>query len=174
MGRNMKSPTIGDNGFLTKPGDNSETTLKMLALYNMEPIDLNSDEAVKNRIQEYFQYCVEHDVKPGVEGMAMAIGVDRRTLWDWENGISRNKTSTRADIIKKAKQFLALYLENLAQSGKINPVTAIFLLKNHFGYSDKQEIEVARRNPLEPTLSWEEIAKQIPEDIPMDVDYSEE
>lgn len=160
MGKISKNPTVGNNGFFVEPGDNSEITLKMLELYNMPSINLDSDEAVKNRIQEYFKYCVDNDVKPGVEGMAMAIGVNRRTLWDWENGISRNQTSTRAEIIKRAKQFLALYLEHLAMNGKVNPVTWIFMMKNHFNYTDKQEFEIIPRNPLGDTLSPEEIAKR--------------
>lgn len=169
------SPVIGDNGFLTAAGDNAEILKHAIEIaYKWPVIDLDNDDAVEQRIIDYFKYCFDNDIKPGVEGMALALGVNRRTLWDWETGNRRGSSSRRADIIKKSKQILANYLESLSQNGKINPVTAIFLLKNHFGYSDKQEIEVKASNPLGSTLTPEEIAKQIPQDIPIDTDWTEE
>lgn len=175
-GNGRNSPVIGDNGFLTAPGDNAAILKHSIEIaYKWPSINLDSDDEVQERIIKYFQYCFDNDIKPGVEGMALAIGVNRRTLWDWETGNSRSVVSSRrSDIIKKSKQILAEYLESLSQNGKINPVTAIFLLKNHFGYQDKQEFEVRASGQLTPTLSPEEIAKQIPKDIPVDVDYKEE
>jgi hypothetical protein len=175
-GNGKNSPVIGSNGFLTAPGDNAAILKHAIEIaYRWAPIDLNNDDDVQDRIIEYFQYCFDNDIKPGVEGMALAVGVNRRTLWDWETGDSRNKPgSRRADIIKKSKQILAEYMENLAQNNKINPVTAIFLLKNHFGYTNVDTVEVKATGSLTPTLAPDEIAKQIPKDIPVDVDFSEE
>ena len=34
------------------------------------------------------------------------------------------------------------------QNGRINPVSGIFLMKNNFGYQDKQEVVVTPKNPL--------------------------
>lgn len=157
------SPVIGDNGYLTNPGDNSKAISDMLYIYQMPPIDVNSDEEVLNRIQEYFSYCIGKDIRLGVEGLAMALGVNRCTLWDWETGRSRaNLGSSRSDIIKKAKNFLSSYLENLGQNGKINPITFIFLMKNHNGYTDKQEITVSNGNLLGDALTQEEIDESMP------------
>ena len=130
---------IGNNGFDVAEGDNSTAVKAMMHIYSMPKIDIDSDDAVQERITEYFTYCIDSDIRPGVEGMAMALGVNRRTLWDWEMGNTRNNSVVRSDIIRKGKQFLALYLENLASTGKINPVTWIFMMKNHFGYKDIQE-----------------------------------
>ena len=41
-----------------------------------------------------------------------------------------------------------MYLSDCMQNGKINPVSGIFLLKNNFGYQDKQEVVVTPNNPL--------------------------
>lgn len=172
-GRNKNSPTIGDNGYMIKPGDNSKALNTILGITQMPKIDLNSDEEVQNRIREYFEYCAANDLKPGVESMALALGVDRRTLWDWEKGVSRNSTPTRSEIIKQAKRTLAAYLEFLAQNGKINPVTAIFLFKTQFGYIETTHIEVASKQPIDE-LPLEEIEKRIPKYIPVDADYTEE
>jgi hypothetical protein len=136
----------------------------------MPKIDINDDQAVEDRIYEYFQYCIGRDIRPGVEGMAMALGVNRRTLWEWEQGNTRNNSVTRSDIIRKSKQFLALYLENMAQTGHINPVTFIFLAKNHFQYRDQQDFVVTPNNALQPTMSMEEIAEKVKADVVIDVD----
>ena len=177
-GHGRNSPVIGTNGFLTAPGDNAEILKHAIEIaYRWPPINLDSDDEVEERIIKYFQYCFDNDIKPGVEGMALALGVNRRTLWDWEVGNSRaGVNSRRSDIIKKSKQILADYLESLSQNGKINPVTAIFLLKNHFGYSDKQELEIKASQPLGDQLSPEEIAKRVglPDpNEPVDVDWKE-
>ena len=165
------SPVIGDNGYLTNPGDNSKAIADMLYIYQMPPINIDSDEEVLARIQEYFSYCISKDIKLGVEGLAMALGVDRTTLWDWQTGRSRSGlSSSRSDIIKKAKQFLALYSENLAQNGKINPVTWIFQMKNHFGYKDVQEISVSATSPLGDIPSDAEMQKRIVQANPALID----
>lgn len=177
-GRGRNSPVIGDNGFLTAPGDNAEILKHAIEIaYRWPPIDINNDEEVEERIIKYFQYCFDNDIKPGVEGMALAVGVNRRTLWDWEVGNSRSGVgSRRSDIIKKSKQILANYMESLSQNGKINPITAIFLLKNHFGYSDKQEIEVKAQQPLEeiPLDEIQERVKKISKNLTVDAEFTEE
>ena len=43
------------------------------------------------------------------------------------------------------------------QNGKINPVSGIFLMKNNFGYADKQEVIVTPNNPLGDTKDTKEL-----------------
>ena len=174
-GNGKNSPVIGNNGFMVEKGDNSAAVENMLYIYNMAPIDIDSETAVQERIQEYFTYCIGRDIKPGVEGLAMALGVNRTTLWDWETGRRRSEVdSTRADTIKKAKQFLALYMEHLAQNGKINPVTWIFMMKNHFGYKDIQDISITANDSLGDKLTQADILARLPQDIPIDTTYTEQ
>lgn len=168
--KNRNSPMIGNNGFDLAQGDNRQAISDMLYVYSMPPIDTDSDEAVEQRIFEYFQYCIEKDIRPGVEGMAMALGVNRRTLWDWETGNRRGSSIVRADIIKKAKQFIALYLENLAQNNKIYPATWIFMMKNHYGYKDQQDITITPNNQLQPNLTREQIIEKVKSDVVIDID----
>ena len=168
--KNRNSPMIGNNGFDLTQGDNRKAISDMLHVYSMPPIDIDSDEAVEQRIFEYFQYCIEKDIRPGVEGMAMALGVNRRTLWDWETGNRRGNSIVRADIIKKAKQFIALYLENLAQNNKIYPATWIFMMKNHYGYKDQQDITITPNNQLQPNMTREQIIEKVKADVVIDID----
>ncbi len=76
----------------------------------------------------------------------MALGVDRKTLNNWNRGETRGVT--HLPIVKKAMAALEVLWEDYMQNGKINPVSGIFLGKNHFGYTDKQEIVVEPKNPL--------------------------
>lgn len=130
---------------VTEPGDNAKYIGVSLQLFNMPTIDLRNPEAVQDRLAEYFRIHVEADLKPTVAGMAMALGMDRRRLWEIKAGVpDRNQdlpTLTR-DNIKKAYDFLENLWENYMNNGKINPVSGIFLAKNNFGYQDKTEYVV--------------------------------
>jgi hypothetical protein len=130
---------------ITEPGDNQKYIGVSLQLFRLPSIDLRDPEQVQARLDEYFKIQFEADVKPTVAGMAMALGVDRRRLWEIKSGVpDRNQdlpTLTR-DSIKKAYDFMENLWENYMQNGKINPVSGIFLGKNNFGYQDKTEYVV--------------------------------
>lgn len=96
-------------------------------------------EQMKDRISLYFQYCIDNDIRPGVEAMALAIGTTRRSICAWANGTDRLELQ---DTILKAKQVIAAYLEAISLSGQINPATSIFLLKNWFDYKDNTTTEI--------------------------------
>ena len=127
---------------VTDPGDNAKYISVSLQLFNMPSIDLHKPELVQERLTEYFEIHVKADLKPTVAGMAMALGIDRRRLWEIKAGVQdRNQDlpyETR-DSIKKAYDFLENLWENYMNNGKINPVSGIFLAKNNFGYQDKVE-----------------------------------
>ena len=147
----VKKKPRGGNNFLTdaalnvQPGDNTKYVLLGAKLFNLPPIDLKDPEQVNNRLNEFFQIHAEADMKPTVSGMGMALGLDRRRLWEIKSGVQdRNQdlpTSTR-DSIKRAYEYMEILWENYMQNGKINPVSGIFLGKNNFGYQDKTEYVV--------------------------------
>ena len=145
--RGGNSPVIGDNGMMLQDGDNAKFLSVNMALYNMEEIDLNDDEQVRTRLNEYFALYAENDMKPTVAGMAMALnGMSRRTLWaivnDAPTGSSGYKTALPSEVtlsIKKAYRIMENLWETYMNSGKVNPVAGIFLGKNNYGYQDKTE-----------------------------------
>ena len=144
--RGGNSPVIGDNGLMVNPGDNTMYLQQSLELMNLPTIDLHDIMAVQERINEFFNIMAKYDTKPTVAGMAMALGMDRRTLWairnDQPTGGAGYKTALPpgvADSIKKAYLLMENLWENYMQNGKINPVSGIFLGKNNFGYQDKTE-----------------------------------
>ena len=143
------SPVIGNNGMMTQPGDNTKFLNVNIELLKMPNIDLKDLEAVQKRIEEYFVLYANADMKPTVAGMAMALGISRKTLWaithDAPTGGAGYKTALPpqvADSIKKAYFLLENLWESYMNSGKINPVSGIFLGKNNFGYQDKTEYVV--------------------------------
>jgi len=118
-----------------------------LELWNLPKIDTNDVEQVRQRTIDYFSIVAKNDVKPTVAAYAFALGVDRRTLWQYVNGIIPKPPEVQ-DTIKKAYEFLNLMMEDYMHNGQINPVSGIFLMKNNFGYQDKQEVVVTPANNL--------------------------
>ena len=137
---------IGMNGYDLGPGDNTKYLTLNIDLFNLAKIDLHDEEAVARRLEEYFQIYAKYDTKPTVAGMAMALGMNRRTLIaivnDYATGGAGYKTALPHEValvIKKAYSLLEVLWENYSSNGKINPVMAIFLAKNNYGYQDKTE-----------------------------------
>lgn len=157
------SPVIGDNGLILDEGDNRKYMSIGLELYNMDKVDLHDPVAVKERIAEYFRLYGEADTKPTVTGLGMALGVDRRRLWEIASGATKGRgdidtlPSESRDAIKRAYDFLGNLWENYMQNGKINPVSGIFLGKNNFGYQDKQDVVITPNQP-ESDYNAKEIA----------------
>ena len=133
---------------VTEPGDNTKYLTLGRELFNLPTIDLKDPERVTNRLNEFFAIHEKYDMKPTVSGMGMALGLDRRRLWEIKTGALQGGTSHHAlpketmDLIKKAYEYMELLWENYMQNGKINPVSGIFLGKNNFGYQDKTEYVV--------------------------------
>lgn len=133
----------GKNNFPTsqpldlEPGDNSRYLRHALANLNMPPIDISDPKQVEDRLDWYFMHCCDNDMKPTVTGFCNALGISRVTLMTWKNGDYRE--DTHQAIILKAYRVMEELWENYMLNGKINPVSGIFLGKNQFQYSDKQE-----------------------------------
>ena len=125
-------------------GDNNKYTTFALAIMQLPKIDIRNPVEVRARVVEYFTLCAEHDMKPGVAAVGLALGIDRRRLWEIRSGNQARLSIPQEckDIINEVYDSLEVLWENYMQNGKINPVSGIFLGKNHFGYADKQEYVV--------------------------------
>ena len=133
---------------ITEPGDNTKYLALGRELFNLPTIDLKDPQQVIDRLNEFFVIHENYDMKPTVAGMGMALGLDRRRLWEIKtgnfggNGKYSNLPTLTQDSIKKAYEYMEILWENYMQNGKINPVSGIFLGKNNFGYQDKTEYVV--------------------------------
>lgn len=160
------SPVIGDNGIMAEAGDNTKYLMVGMKLFNLPAIDLHDPQQVNDRLNEFFQIHADADMKPTVSGMGMALGLDRRRLWEIKTGnygtqkaLSELPTLTK-DSIKKAYEYMEILWENYMQNGKINPVSGIFLGKNNFGYQDKTEYVVTPNVNTDSDYNAEDIKKR--------------
>ena len=151
----VKKKPRGGNNILTdaalnvEVGDNTKYLALGRELFNLPTINLKDPEQVVDRLNEFFAIHERYDMKPTVAGMGMALGLDRRRLWEIKTGNipSSNRQlqelpTITVDSIKKAYEYMEILWENYMQNGKINPVSGIFLGKNNFGYQDKTEYVV--------------------------------
>lgn len=168
----VKKKPRGGNNILTdaalnvQPGDNTKYVLLGAKLFNLPPIDLKDPAQVNERLNEFFQIHAEADMKPTVSGMGMALGLDRRRLWEIKTGnyhtskeLSDLPTMT-TDSIKRAYEYMEILWENYMQNGRINPVSGIFLGKNNFGYQDKTEYVLTPNQHNDSDYNADDIRKR--------------
>lgn len=137
-------------------GDNSRYLRHALAGLDLPPIDISDDKQVSERLDWYFNHCIEDDMKPTVTGMANCLGIDKTTLWSWRTGECRAKT--HSPLIKKAYKLLEELWESYMLSGKVNPASGIFLGRNHWGYQDKVDVVVSKGDDSDYKPSVDAIA----------------
>ena len=154
-----------DSTVQAEPGDNTRFTRHNRMLYELVPVSFESPEEVADRTTTYLNICEQNDMKPSVAGYALALGIDRKTLWEYVTGRTVKPPAVR-NLLKRAYDLLNAQMEDYMQNGKINPVSGIFLMKNAWGYQDKQEIEVAARQPDAETP--DQIAQKVADAIPAD------
>lgn len=166
--RGGNSPVIGNNGLMLQEGDNAKFLGVNIKLFNMPSIDMDDAEAVAQRLTDYFNLYAENDMKPTVAGMAMALnGMSRQQLWaivhDKPTGGAGYLAALPrdiADLIKKAYKIMENLWEGYMNSGKINPVSGIFLGKNNFGYQDKTEYVLTPNTQNESDYDPEDIKQR--------------
>lgn len=164
-GNNWLSP---ENMLNVEKGDNSKIMGVNIALFQMKNIDMNDAEAVSQRLGEYFTLYEQADLKPTVAGMALALnGMSRQTL----SAIVHNRPTGSdgymsalprevTDTIKKAYKMMENMWESYMNSGKINPVSGIFLGKNNYGYQDKTEYVLTPNQQNDSDYNAEDIRQR--------------
>lgn len=90
-------------------------------------------DEMQQKIDLYFKLCDKHNKPYTLSGMALMLGMDRKSLLNY------SKDDNFFPTIKKAKAKVEQQLEeNLYRLGNNSGV--IFNLKNNFGWEDKQEL----------------------------------
>lgn len=159
------SPVIGDNGYMLEKGDVSRYLRHAMMNQSMPPIDISDPVQVEERINWYFNHCIEDDIKPTIGGLCNSLGISRDTLNKWKR--EKQRAGTHTDIIKKAYEMMDELWEHYMVNGKINPVTGIYLGKVLYGHIEEQHVVITPNNPLGATTDYatiEEKYKQLPND----------
>ena len=148
----------------TNAGDNSKYIKHALTFMKWGKPDMTNLDAVRQRVTDYFDVCEANDMKPSVESLALAFGVDRKTLWSWVQGAESNYIPKECrDMVKVAHTAINSMMADYMQNGKINPVSGIFLMKNNMGYADQSEVVITPNNPLGDAKNPEQIAQKYAE-----------
>ena len=103
-------------------------------------------EKLQEAIDNYFTYCDENGKPYTISGLALFLGVDRKTILNYSN---REEFSS---LIKNAKLKVQTMLEeNLYRLGNNSGV--IFNLKNNYGWKDTVEVENKPLQKVEELLN---------------------
>ena len=130
----------------------------------------NDPEQVEARVKWFFNQCAIHDTRPTVALLAVALNTSRQVLWSWEQ-----KGGRLGEIISQAKRILNALLEDWSVTGRVNPVSAVWLQKNHFSYRDNIVVEATRpETRFEAKMTPEEIAAELQRQIEQDIPLPEE
>lgn len=141
-----------DKAIIENPDDNSRLmtyNLRLLSLGSLN--DKNDPEEVATRIMDYFTICGECGFRPAVASLALALGIDRVTLFTWINGSGGVKNPDVINTIKRAYAVINSSYEQMMNDGKINPVAGIFLMKNNMGYKDQTDHILTARQDIPET-----------------------
>jgi hypothetical protein len=104
-----------------------------------KPPMFSSPKELKDKISEYFEYCIKNNEKVTITGLALYLGFEsRQSLSDYNI-----KSKEYSYIIKRAKLAVEHSYETHGQT------IDIFALKN-MGWVDRQELTGANGNPLVP------------------------
>lgn len=135
---------------------------RALELAKLEPINLQDPEQVQKRIEDFFVTMANTDTKPTVAGLGMALnGMSRRQLYGivYQDALKDTLPADTIRIIKAAYTTMEELWEGYMQHGQINPVTGIFLGKNHYGYQDRSEVAVTHEK-VETAPKLDKIAER--------------
>ena len=142
-----------------EPGDNSRFLRLALVAWDLPPIDISDPKQVEERINKYFEFCIQNDVKPQKIEMSRWLGINKDTMYMWQNGETRSATHTA--VIKKADALIHSLWVDYMLNGKINPASGIFLGKNMFGYRDVIDIAPTTSPPLGEQLDEKALTERL-------------
>lgn len=120
--------------------ENARYIVHSVRLSTFGKIDRTDAEQVRRRTIEYLEACVDDGMKPNLTGYALALGTNRQGLQ--QMFLSRNTDHETLEALDHGIAMVENVMLELMLDQKINPVTAIFLLKNHFSYSDQTDIKI--------------------------------
>lgn len=107
-------------------------------LSDLPKVALSDAEAIRERVDFYYQLCVTDGVRPNLPGLALAFGMTRAGLM---NALAdRRMTREAADEIGRGIAMMDEILSAMTLAGQVNPVAAIYFMNNWLGYKNASEV----------------------------------
>lgn len=100
------------------------------------PPKFKNVEEMETLINDFFLDCDQKNEPYTITGLALWLDTTRETLLDYQD------KDEFSDAIKRAKLRCQNWVEKGALMNKVNPTSAIFNLKNNYGWKDKTEQEL--------------------------------
>lgn len=123
-----------------KKQENTRYIAHTVKVNSLKKIDRANAEDIRNRTIDYLQLCVDDGVKPNLAGYALALGTNRQGLE--RIFTSRTVEQGTLDELDRGIAMIENVMLELMLDQKINPVTAIFLLKTQFNYKEESTLNI--------------------------------
>ena len=143
------------------PNQNTKWLKQARVGLDLPPVDTRDPNQIGDRINQYLDFCEINNKKPSVVGMANWIGVPVDTVMSWRSG---RKNNLAAPFIRRVMAMLEEVAVEAVMETKTNPANFIFLMKNHFGYVDQQNVVMGTVDDSEKEMSKEDLEKYFLED----------
>lgn len=172
---NTKAMSKGDIGILSNPNaiqiDADYKKAKMqfsLMVAKLNTGRVQTPEAMKQRLDQVFDLCLETNMIPTYENLAVACGIPIRTFYEMQTG-NNEKHAEFLPIIKNAKDLITSIENSMAIDGKIPSAVWIFRAKNYQGMRDTQQIEVQATTNADVPRETSDLVQALP-DVPSDAE----
>lgn len=122
--------------------ENQKKMLHTLRVYQSEKPLINNPKSIQQAISNYFQIVLEDGNKPTVNGLSLALGITKKNIFDLIQGrkvyLYGYELKGKEEITEAMNVIATMNELDIAQSG----MGQMFLGKNHFGLTDKTEINI--------------------------------
>lgn len=115
------------------------------------------EDELEQRIKAFFEFCSRTCIRPGIESLALSLGVSRISFWNWCNK-QCGKSDRWVELCRYARQIILSFTEQALLTGHLNPPAGIFLMKNIGDYKDTVSFEELK--PTEISESTKDIDKE--------------
>ena len=142
---------------------------------DLPEVDMNNPIEVQQRLDFFFDACIEAKISPVLEWIALVLGIKWVSLKQIMNGERRDDSLQQKAILKLILQMQSMWAYN-GLYGQENPAEWIFRAKNYFGMRDSVEVAVAApAQPLGDAQSAEQLAQKYQASLPkgIDVEFKE-
>lgn len=144
----------------TNNGRNAEVLKHTLRVAALGKFNYKDPDLLVERLNTYYNYCIEDDIKPTVAETALALGMGREQYNRILHGEFKWVNTELLNIFKISYNILTAQTEIFMQEGSINPVAGIFLMRNNMDYRNDVEMTVNVANNQVQSISNKEILEQ--------------
>ena len=148
-----------------KRSKNANYIVHAKRLSELPKVALSDPDAIRDRVNFYYQLCVTDGIRPNLPGFALSFGLTRTGL---VNALSdRRMTRECAEELGRGLAMLDDIISGMALDGLVNPVAVIYFLNNWLGYKNASEV-TTRTERVETSVDQKALEQKYSTVIDMD------